>query len=151
MLSRKPSYKLLIIGDGELENEIKQIIGSLGLKRNTIMLRSTNNIADYYSAIDGLVMPSIYEGLPFVGIEAQFADLPCYFSNTITKELEISKNCHFLSINRREDANKWVEEIEATIRGGNHLLVNSNKYNLNEQAKKLIKLYRGSQGEDNEK
>lgn len=71
-----------------------------------------SNVNDYYQAFDLFVMPSIYEGLPVSGIEAQTSGLKCFFSNCITSEVNIVKeNVAFLPIEKK-DVNLWASEIE---------------------------------------
>lgn len=64
---------------------------------------------DWYHAMDIFVMPSIYEGFPYVGVEAQANDLPVFFSDQITGEIEITDKVSFLSLS--ESAEYWAEAI----------------------------------------
>lgn len=63
---------------------------------------------EYYSAADVFVLPSLYEGLPVSGVEAQTAGLPVLFSDQITRETSMSVLTEFLPI---DDANLWAEKI----------------------------------------
>ena len=44
------------------------------------------------------MLPSIYEGLGIVGIEAQASGLPCLFSDRITREVDVTNGCEFLPV-----------------------------------------------------
>lgn len=136
--------KLMIIGDGELKNELEQAAANLNIKNKVIFVESTDKISSYYSAMDALVMPSTYEGLPFVGVEAQFAGLPCYFSDNITKELQISNNAHFLSTRGNNSITEWEEVIKKTYRKGNNLQKTSTQFDIKSQANKLKNYYEKS-------
>ena len=58
-------------------------------------------------------MPSLYEGLPIVGVEAQASGLPCYFSNNITDSVNIcSDNCHIVDI--KKSSEDWAKIINKT-------------------------------------
>ena len=125
---------LLLVGDGELFDEIKtsskdtDSIKFLGRREDVNKIMSISDI---------FVMPSLYEGLPLVGVEAQYCGLPCIFSNTISKEIAISKKLKFLSLN--DSTNIWVEEIEKLIGKKNSILDDS--YNIKLEAIRLVKLY----------
>jgi glycosyltransferase involved in cell wall biosynthesis len=60
-------------------------------------------------AMDVFLMPSLFEGLPVVGVEAQASGLPCVFSDVITKEVDIIGSSKFISLESSLDT--WVNEI----------------------------------------
>ena len=99
----------LIVGDGDLEFKIKHKVEELDIKDNVIFLGTKNDVNKLYSAIDLFVLPSLYEGLPVVAVEAQASGVKCILSDTITQEVNISKNVSFVPLNEK----KWVETISS--------------------------------------
>nr|AIA85018.1 Glycos_transf_1 [uncultured Lactobacillus sp.] len=65
-----------LLGDGPLLEETKNEVSKLGLTNNFILLGQKADTAPYYSAMDCFILPSLYEGLPVVSIEAQANGLP---------------------------------------------------------------------------
>jgi len=108
ILKFNPKAVLFLIGEGELDKEIKQQIESIGIGNNVKFLGVQTNIPAWLSAMDIFVLPSLYEGMPNTVIEAQATGLSCVISETITKEANITGLVHYVSI---ENTNKWVEEI----------------------------------------
>lgn len=108
ILKKSDKYKLLLIGSGPLEEKIREKIKTYGIEKNIIMKKNITNVNEYMHASDLFVLPSLYEGLPVVGVEAQCADLPCIFSNEVTEEAKILETTNFLSIDNKEI---WIEEI----------------------------------------
>lgn len=104
-----PDSMLLLIGKGNEEQNIIATAKELGVYENIIFAGSVMNANEYYSAMDVFVMPSFHEGLPYVGVEAQASCLPCIFSDSITKELNITENCHFYPLTRT--ASEWAKKI----------------------------------------
>lgn len=82
-------YRLILVGEGPLKNNIYQMAQDFGLNDKILFLGVRNDMERIYQAFDVFVLPSLYEGLPGVGVEAQAAGLQCFFSNTITKEIKI--------------------------------------------------------------
>ncbi len=105
---------LWLIGEGTLEADIKKLVKKEGLENVVQFLGLRSDVNDLYQAMDCFVLPSFYEGLPVVGIEAQVAGLECLFSNNITKELKVSDKVKYLSINKN-NINEWKKEIENLI------------------------------------
>lgn len=71
-----------------------------GLENAVVFAGTNSNTEDYYSAFDCFVLPSRFEGLPLVGVEAQASGLPCFFSDTISDELKITELANFISIKK---------------------------------------------------
>lgn len=101
-------YKLLLIGDGELKKQIESMTLELGLTNNVIFAGTRKDVSDLLNAIDLFILPSFYEGLPVVGIEAQANGLKCIFSSSITREVDLFNNV-YIDLNAGYD--KWVDEI----------------------------------------
>ena len=104
---------LLLVGSGLLEDKIRQKVHRLGLDECVLFLGVRNDIPDILCAMDCFVMPSLYEGLPFVLVEAQTTGLPCVISNTINKDSKLTPNLAFCGLN--DDAGLWVEKIKDII------------------------------------
>lgn len=133
-------YKLMLLGDGHLFNDIVEYSKNKGVYDDIYFIGNVDNPSDYYNAFDLFVLPSLFEGLPVVGIEAQANGLPCFFSDTITKELELNKNVCFLPIN---ELNTWKEQIKNNkfSRCSDLSYKLRTNYDINIQAKKLEKSY----------
>lgn len=107
LLQKNSNYKLILIGDGENKKAIEEKIDKLKISKQVIMPGIVNNPADYYNAMDIFVLPSLWEGLPVVGIEAQANGLQCFFSDNIDLRVAITNKVKLLSL----DENKWLNEI----------------------------------------
>ncbi|MDT2670808.1 glycosyltransferase family 1 protein [Enterococcus dongliensis] len=105
---KKDSY-LLLIGEGSLRLELEQKIRDLGIEKNVRMLGERNDIPDLLAIMDVFVMPSLYEGLPMVGLEAQAAGLKLVLADTISKDTKVTENVCFISLNKTYE--QWVESI----------------------------------------
>ncbi len=100
---------LLIIGTGDMEEEIKKYAKESGVNDNIEFLGNRNDTERFYQAFDVFILPSLFEGVPLVGVEAQFADLPCFFSDKVPTEVVFSDKTNFMSLN--QSAKEWAREI----------------------------------------
>lgn len=98
---------LLIIGDGPLRKQLEEEIIKLNLTDNVILLGVRNDVPNLLMAMDVFVLPSLYEGLPVVCVEAQATGLRCILSDNITKEVDCG-NCEFISLKNKKI---WKEKI----------------------------------------
>lgn len=131
---------LLLIGNGELEGEIKGRIKTLGLEKNVKMLGVRKDVNKLYQAMDIFVMPSLFEGLPLTGIEAQASKIKCFFADTITREVIITNNTEFLSLN--VPAKLWADTIikNSNYERKNVKIINQD-FNIKSLAKKMQERY----------
>lgn len=103
-------FKVVFVGDGELEDQLKELCKLHNLENYFLFLGNRNDVPDLLQAIDIILHPSLYEGLPLSLIEAQAVKLPCIISNNVTKEIKMTKNISFCGI-EDENINDWIEEI----------------------------------------
>lgn len=109
ILKIKPNALLLLVGTGELEETVKAKVEEMGVSHAVRFLGVRSDVTAINQALDAFVMPSFFEGVPVVGVEAQFADLPCFFSTAVTREVEFSKKCYFTDLGC--SAKEWAELI----------------------------------------
>lgn len=140
------NYKLVLLGDGKLQEDIREKVSKLKLDRDVIFVGRTKDVSQWLQAMDIMVFPSRFEGFPNVLIEWQMAALPCYISDIITKDVAVTDLVHFLSID--ELPKKWAEEISKTEIIDRNLIkdkviseIKKNGYDIKENAKKLENIY----------
>lgn len=102
--------KLLLISDGMLLPDIRKKVQELYLDDDVIFLGKTMQVEKYLQAMDIFLLPSLYEGFPLVLVEAQASGLPCFVSDTVSREVDLTDSCVFLSINN-ESVTDWKNEI----------------------------------------
>ena len=101
--------KLLLIGEGPDYDNVKKKISEMNLSSKVIMYGNSEKVNHLLQAADCFVLPSRFEGLPLVGVEAQAAGLPCFFSENITREVGITDLAHFISLSK--STKEWAHII----------------------------------------
>lgn len=139
---QNPHMSLLLVGDGPLRPAMEKKVRRLGLTDHVQFLGLRNDVQDLYHVMDLFILPSHYEGLPVVGVEAQSNGLPCLFSTKVTKEVHLTHSAQFLDL--EEGASKWAEEIisikcERNKKAGEEL--RQAGFEINKEAEKLVKFY----------
>ena len=139
-----PDTRLALIGTGELEQAVKEKARAVGVQDKTLFLGQMADVSGWYQAMDCFVLPSLFEGLPVVGIEAQAAGLPCFFSDRVTDEILLSPEARRISL-QADDA-EWAREIIAARQSEVHRnqgkdVVRQAGYDIHEEAQKLQEIY----------
>ncbi len=98
ILQFNKKFKLLLIGTGPLKSEIIKYVYENKINDNVIFLECRDDIPKLLMAMDLFFLPSLYEGLPLVAIEAQASNLFCVFSDKITRECQILPKTKFVTI-----------------------------------------------------
>ena len=107
-----------------------------------ILLGNRNDVDRIYQAMDVFVLPSQYEGLPVVGVEAQASGLPCILSDRMTSETKMSTNVCFLSIDK--GVRIWTDEIlkhKNNKRKETIDVIRENGFDISQQGNRLVDYY----------
>lgn len=110
LLPNRPKTMLAFVGDGPDKADVQQHAEELGVSDHVLFLGQRSDVNRLYQAFDVFCLPSLYEGLCVVGIEAQCAGLPCLFSNSITREVDLTEASRFIPI---ESPKEWSSIISA--------------------------------------
>jgi len=141
--------RLVLLGDGDGLERMKQKAARLGIAEKVLFLGNVPNANEWYQAFDCFVLPSLWEGLPVVGIEAQAADLPCVFSDRVTREADLGGRVEFLSV--KAPVEQWTDALERALaktgRGNNARLIADSGYDVSQEAVKLQNRYLALAGE----
>lgn len=139
---KKENAILLIVGSGPLKTKINEHIEKLGISDKVKILENRNDMNEIYQAMDVFVLPSLFEGLGIVAIEAQAAGLPVIASDGVSSEAEVTKNIKKLSLN--EPISNWVKAIVEAKVDNKQEVINDIKdagYDIEENAKMIEKFY----------
>lgn len=109
LLKKEPNAMLLLVGEGERAEQVQDIIQALELGDHVLQLGAQADTAPIYSAMDVFCLPSFYEGVPVVALEAQAADLPCVFSKAVPQEACVKNKVCFLSLEAPQE--QWVDAL----------------------------------------
>lgn len=143
-LGKKPDAKLLLIGDGHLREQIKERIEQLGIKKSVVMLGLRDDVNDLLNAFDLLLLPSLFEGLGIVLIEAQTNGLRCIVSHGVPQAVNITNLVSYKSLD--ETAIHWADQVNqlennSNEREGYLSMMSEGGYGINIEAPKLMNLY----------
>ena len=96
LLPKCPNARLLLLGAGALEQDMRALAAELGVAGRVIFAGVRTNVQAFYAAMDAFLLPSLFEGLPVVLVEAQTAGLPCFVSDTVDAGAAFAPNVRFL-------------------------------------------------------
>ena len=148
LAARCPEARLLLVGTGPLEEEVRRKAETLGLTDKVVFAGLRRDTAACYDAMDAFLLPSLFEGLPVTMVEAQAAGLPCYVSDVVDRSAAIADGVQFLPLN---NAPAWAEVLEAPLPGRNPRAleqVRAAHYDIVDTARYLQRFYLHAYGED---
>ncbi|MDE5489047.1 glycosyltransferase [Elizabethkingia meningoseptica] len=141
-----PNVILLVVGDGELRKQMEENLHENNVLDKTLFLNIREDVDALMMAMDIMLLPSFYEGLPLVLVEAQCAALKCIVSDEVTKLISITDYIVYKGIGDNDVAN-WVKTIEEI--GNNYTresvddLITEHNFNIEVEANKLMNFYNG--------
>lgn len=145
LIKKDKNYLLLLISDGALLEQMREKVNNLGISENVLFLGKTTEVGNYLQAMDIFLLPSHFEGLPVVLIEAQALGLSCIVSDKVSTEAKLTDLIEFLPIT---DTTKWVNKIINTNIDNRkdkcvkaHISIDENGYNVTNSAYKMKSLY----------
>ncbi len=109
-----PDSILLLAGQGPLVETVKEKVKAYKIDNKVKFLGQRSDVNELYQAFDTVVLPSLYEGLVVVLVEAQCAGLPCFCSKEVSPETKISDNLDFLSL--KDSPYKWAFLIDTKLK-----------------------------------
>lgn len=134
---------LLLIGEGELEQDIRNKVKKLGLTDSVRFMGKQKDTSKFYQAMDCFVLPSRYEGLGVVAIEAQACSVPVICSTAVPKDAKITSSVKFIGLD--ESSSNWADSvldvIKTQVKRNEREEVRKAGYDIEVEAKKLLKFY----------
>lgn len=151
---QKENSILLLVGQGPLMEEMKEKVKTLGIEDSVKFLGQRNDVNELYQVFDVFCLPSLYEGLPVVGIEAQATGLLCVLSDDMTKETKVLNETKFLSL--KQSASVWAKiilnkQLMLLDKNNTTKKMSAVGYDINIESFKLEKIYKKLIKTDGEK
>ncbi len=135
-----PSVLFVFVGKGPNEDEMKKKVLENGVCDNCLFLENRDDINHIYSMSDLFVLPSLYEGLAVVLIEAQLSGLPCIVSDHITDEASISNKIVKVPIDDNS-IDEWVKVIVNTTVTSDRTFVGDMRFSIEKSLSTLLTVY----------
>lgn len=143
----QPESMFFLIGDGPEREKIENKITDLGLEESVLFMGRISNIDEILQAMDIMLLPSLFEGLPNVVLEWQACGLPCLISDCITQECKVTDLVTFLPIDKGID--EWVNAIISVNKSDNRKVISDSAcqamkkegFDIKENVKFIKKLY----------
>lgn len=150
ILTKRPNAVLWLVGEGPTFSSIKELVVEKGLSDKVLFLGKRNDVPDVYCGMDAHLLPSHFEGLPNVIIEAQTSGLPCLLSDTITEQVKITDLVEYMSLEKSPV--EWTEMILSMLnkkdRPSAYHEINQKGWSVQKEIERLENLYtRVAQGD----
>lgn len=138
---RRPESVLVLVGTGVQRTSVEEMVRSRGLLDRVKFLGQRRDADRLYQAMDVFALPSLYEGLGIVAIEAQRSGLPCVVSDRITREVDLTGTVEFLPI---DDPHSWSMRLAAAVTRSNRSVnpLAFQQYEIGRSAALLARRYR---------
>lgn len=141
----RDNVKLVLVGEGPLKKQCIEFVKDNNLNQKVLFLGQRNDVYQLMNLFDMFLLPSLFEGLPVAGVEAQAAGTKCIFSDRIDKELDFGIGLSvFLPIDK--GPKPWVEYLSFidTKKADKQVVkdaIIANGYEINYSIKELEKIY----------
>jgi glycosyltransferase EpsF len=139
------NFKMIFIGDGPQKSEVEHYVKSLNINDKIIFTGRRNDVNRFMGIFDLFLLPSLYEGLPVAGVEAQVAGCLCLFSKNITREVDLGLGTtRFLDLSNEDE---WLKQIleytkyEKRLDSDFNIRLEESEYNIKVSVKRLERLY----------
>jgi glycosyltransferase involved in cell wall biosynthesis len=110
LCDREPRTIVVLVGEGELRSSIETDISLHGLRNRIVFTGVRSDVSRLMAAFDVFLFPSLHEGLPLVGLEAQAAGLPVVLSDSITREVQVVDGLlHWCSL--ADSPSVWADRV----------------------------------------
>lgn len=145
IIELRPDAILLLVGKGTKEQEIRQLADKLGVDNSIIYTGVRSDVNELLQAMDVFVLPSLFEGLGIVNIEAQAAGLPCFTSDkVVAPEVKITDLLHFISLD--QSPKEWAKQIvdgaiSVDQRENTRQIIIDSGYDIKSTGDRLVNLY----------
>jgi len=142
---KQANAHFVTIGFGELEDAMIKRSEELQISDRLQNLGRREDIQQFYNAFDAFLLPSLYEGLPVVGIEAQCAGLPIFMSTEVPKETKASELAYFMELGKSPE--EWADMIisktgaNIPIRSSHDKVIKDAHFDSRAEAERLTKYY----------
>lgn len=146
LLKKKSTYRLVFVGGGDDMEHIKALAEQKGVQKQCYFMGSRPDVNKFYNAFDIFLLPSRFEGLGIVAIEAQVNGLPSVVSLGVPEEAVLCKNVLRLSLEKICEWEKAVLEIDLKRKKENPAEVEKAGYSIQKEVAWLEEFYlsRGS-------
>lgn len=147
MIKRNDKVKLLLVGTGDLKNEIEAKIKELAIEKSVYLTGIRNDIPNILNNSDLFILPSIYEGLGLVLLEAQASNVPCLVSEAVQPEVDLNIGL-VKQLKLSYGSKKWALEAEVLINKNKSQDINvmeaikKKGYDLNSIMNNLVSVYK---------
>ena len=144
VLYKNPNARLLLVGKGSLENKIREKAETLKIIDKVMFLGERDDVEQIMQAIDILLFPSLFEGLPLTLIEAQANGMPILASkHVIPEKVKMSNNLQFISLDK--DAKYWADILLNTDLNNKSIenikYIKNKGFDINTETKKIENLF----------
>lgn len=145
-IKKNSNTLLLLVGEGNLKEDIIKLVEDCGLQDNVQFLGARADIPELLSVADTFILPSNFEGLPVTLIEAQAMNVPCVVSENIKRDVDCGID--LISFIPLDDHNAWTDAIENAIggrtRNNNYSIMTNKGYNIDNNVDIIEQLYSGN-------
>lgn len=142
IVEKVPDSKLILVGNNSNDTSIELTCADMNLNNNVLFTGVRTDVYDLYQIMDVFLFPSLHEGLPVTLVEAQANGLKIFASDTITKEVSLTDNIEYLSLEETPDY--WAEKIISAMpyeRKNNYEIIKKKGYDIKENTLKLQEFY----------